>query len=380
MDPSEPGSFPTSYDESRAWFQGQLGPVQERWPGAGLERRQLDDGLAVEWIAAPPRERRERVLVLTAGEHGIEGYVGAAVRRLFLDQFLGHLDPDTTGLVLVHAINPWGMAHRRRTNLANVDLNRNFVLDDKGFDPAINLEYDGIHPFLNPERPVGPPLGARLAFAAGLVRHLLAPGPAAIRRATLLGQYRHTRGVYFGGSSLQPETQIMMELYRQCLAAFPHLVLLDMHTGYGPRSQMSIVCSPQEPAAPDALARRFRYPRVVQAGSDQFYAMQGEMIDCLYRLAAEIPGRRIFAASFEFGTLGDSLLAAIRSLRASVWENQAHWHGTAAGMAATVAREFEALFYPGDPAWRAKALADAQQALSGILRAEGFVGALPAGH
>jgi hypothetical protein len=373
MDPSEPGFFPGSYEESRNWFHGQIGRVRERWPAARLKRRPLDGGLAVEWIAAPARRRWERVLVVTAGEHGIEGYVGAAMLRLFLDEFLDRLAAETTGLVLVHAVNPWGMAHRRRTNEANVDLNRNFVLDGAGFDPEINRDYDKIGRFLNPGRPVAPPLAARLAFAAGVVRHLLAPGPAVIRRATLLGQYRHARGIYYGGDALQPEAQIMIDLYRECLAAYPHLVLLDMHTGYGPRWQMSIVCSPLEPAAPEALAQRFAYPRVVKSGSDQFYDMQGDMIDCAYRLTAEVAGRRVFAASFEFGTLGDSLPAAIRSLRAMIWENQAHWHGAAPEIADIVAREFEALFYPGEEAWRARALADARQALEGILGAEGFI-------
>ena len=157
----------------------------------------------------------------------------------------------------------------------------------------------------------------------------------------------------------------------------PHLVLLDMHTGYGPRWQMSVVCSPLEAGEPAALARRFGYPRVVKAGGDAFYAMQGDMIDCAYRLAAQVPGRRIFAASFEFGTLGDSLLAGIRSLRATVWENQVRWHGAGPGMAAVVAREYGALFYPSDPAWRAKALADARRALERILQAEGLLGAGP---
>ncbi len=376
MDRSDAGAVPGSYAESRAWFQGEIGRVVARRPGARLESHPVGEGLAIDCIAAHATERRERVLLLTTGEHGIEGYVGAAVLRLFLDEFLPRLEPETTGLLLVHAINPWGMAHRRRTNAANVDLNRNFVLDPGGFDPAINPDYDRLHRFLNPERPPGSPRRARLAFGAAVARHILAPGPAVVRRATLLGQYRHPQGIYYGGSELQPETQVMMELYRAWLAAYPHVVHVDMHTGYGPRTQMTIVCSALEPAAPAALAERFGYPRVVKSDGDAFYAMQGEMIDGVYRLAADKPGGRLFAASFEFGTLGDSLLAGMRSLRAMVWENQVHRHGATPEMRAIVAREFDELFCPSDPVWRAKALADARQALAGILRAEGLGGAL----
>ena len=199
-----------------------------------------------------------------------------------------------------------------------------------------------------------------------------------LRRAALLGQYRHPQGIYYGGSALQPETREMIELYRALLASYLHLVQVDVHTGYGPRMQMTVVCSPLEPAEPAVLASRCGYPSVVKGDSDEFYAMQGDMIDGVYSLAAEMPGRRLFAASFEFGTLGDSLLAGMRSLRALVWENQAYWHGAAPAIKAIVAREFGELFCPTEPAWRAKAQADARQALGGILRAEGLTGAAPA--
>ena len=35
--------------------------------------------------------------------------------------------------VLLHALNPFGFAWRRRVNEDNVDLNRNFLLDDEGY-------------------------------------------------------------------------------------------------------------------------------------------------------------------------------------------------------------------------------------------------------
>ena len=40
--------------------------------------------------------------------------------------------PEDVAIVLVHALNPFGFAWRRRWNENNVDLNRNF-LDDRSF-------------------------------------------------------------------------------------------------------------------------------------------------------------------------------------------------------------------------------------------------------
>jgi hypothetical protein len=71
------------------------------------------------------------VLVHTSGVHGPEGYVGSAIQRDWLANFKiraqqplpkGHL------AVLVHAVNPFGMAWWHRFNENNVDLNRNAVV------------------------------------------------------------------------------------------------------------------------------------------------------------------------------------------------------------------------------------------------------------
>ena len=96
----------------------------------------------------------KRYFILTIGEHGIEGFVGSAMQQRFIEKYLPHLDPATTGIVFVHVINPWGMKHRRRVNAHNIDLNRNFVWDSRGFDPAINPEYDRVKPSLNPGRKI----------------------------------------------------------------------------------------------------------------------------------------------------------------------------------------------------------------------------------
>ena len=143
---------------------------------------------------------------------------------------------------------------------------------------------------------------------------------------------------------------------------------MDIHTGYGPRYQMSLVTSPRETATAVALARRFAYPLVVKTAPGEFYAIQGDMVDFGYQVAAaEFPGKQFFGAAFEFGTLGESTWAGLRSLQALIWENQAHWHGGAAATKAAAARRFQALFNHTEAEWQEKVLADARRALAGIL-------------
>jgi len=369
--------FPDSYEESRARFRQNLHRVQSLWPSARLAAHPVDgdEDLTIDWIEADALEEKEKLLALTTGEHGIEGYVGSAMLQLFFEQILPRLEPSSTGLLVVHAINPWGMKHRRRTNGANVDLNRNFVWDRSALDKSSNPDYAKLEPFLNPRGSIRSLWLSNLSFTCGLLWHLLRMGVQSIRGATLLGQYRFPRGIYYGGTSIQEETMVLMELYRQRLREYQHVVLLDMHTGYGPRYQMSLVNSCLEPRKSEELRQQFSYPLVAKSDPAEFYAMQGDMIDYLHTLVRqEFPDKRLYATSFEFGTLGDSLGATVRSLRAMVLENQMHWFGaTTQEVRERIERDFAELFFPSEERWRAKAVADARQALRGILGAEGFL-------
>jgi len=368
--------FPSSYEGSRARFREQLDRVRRLWPDARLLNHPVggDESLTIDWIEADALASQNRLLVFTTGEHGIEGYVGSAMLQVFMDEYLAQLDPHSTGLLLVHAINPWGMQHRRRTNAANVDLNRTFLSQAEAFDPSFNPEYARLTPLLLPQGPIRNLSLSSLAFAIKLAWSLIALRPQTLRKATLLGQYRFPKGVYYGGTTWQEETRTLMELYRTHIGLYYHVVHLDMHAGYGPRYQMSLVNSWMEPRDSRQLEREFAYPLVVKSNPTEFYSIQGDMIDFVYALTkTEFPGKRLYATSFEFGTLGDSTLAVLRSLRAKILENQLCWYGTAnPDIRRRVERDFGELYFPTEARWRYKAVADARLAFEGILRAEGF--------
>ena len=327
----------------------------------------------MDWITADALQDKTRLLIFTTGEHGIEGYVGSAVLQLFLNEFLPRLDPHSTGLLLIHAINPWGMEHRRRTNAANVDLNRNFG-GSHAFNSSLNLEYVRLASLLMPQGSIRSLFLSHLAFAIRLLRSLVTIGPQALRKATLLGQYCFPQGIYYGGETWQEETRTMIELYRTRMREYEHIVHLDMHTGYGPRYQMSLVNSCLEPTDSREFVERFGYPRVVKSDPAEFYSIQGDMVDWVYTLVRnEFPGKRLYSTSFEFGTYGDSMLAALHSLRTMILENQLHWFAASAGVQARIQHDFQELFLPREERWREAALANARRALEGIFRAQDFL-------
>jgi predicted deacylase len=369
--------FPDGYEASRERFRGYLERVQAYWPAACCNSRSVGaaaEGLTIDWIEAGALRTPEKVLLFTLGEHGIEGYVGSAMLDLFVQEFLPRLDPQTTGIVLVHAVNPWGMKHRRRTNAANVDLNRNFVWDERDLNLSANPDYANANRFLNPEAPPTSRAAMTVNFGFGLLSALARPGMAKFRRAVLFGQYEFPAGIYYGGSSIQEEVRTLSNLYRSALASYSRILLLDMHTGYGPRRRMSLVNSVQEARSSAQLQSEFSYPDIVKTDPAEFYAIQGDMIDYIYTLAAnEFPDRHLYATSFEFGTFGDSMGAILRSLRTMIFENRLHRFGTSDdGLRASIQDDFTEMFFPQAADWQDQAVQNARTAFAGILRAEGM--------
>ncbi len=368
--------FPETYEASRERFRSNLPAVRAMWPRAKLFQHALpgDEDLSIDWIYSEAAERGEKALLLTTGEHGVECYVGSAMLQRFIELYMPELNPRDTGILLVHAINPWGMKHHRRGNADNIDLNRTFIWG-AGFDPAFNPDYDKIHSLLDPPSKVKNIFLSDLAYLLGLGWHIARMGMSGFRHALLLGQYRHPKGLYYGGQKTPEETRALMDLYRQALGTYGQTLLLDMHTGYGPRYQMSLVNSALDGRTSGEFVRRFKYPLVVAATADEFYALRGDMIDYIYALQQnEFPGKRLYATSFEFGTLGDTLYGLFQSPRVMIHENRLYWYG--AGDEAIHARlkhGFEELFHPEAEDWREKAVADADRAFSGILKAEGFI-------
>jgi len=368
--------FPDSYEASRDRFRQALDRVRSTWPGAQLSHHRLPGGedLTIDWISSPALEQNRKVFVLTTGEHGVEGYVGSAMQQRFIDKFLPQLDPRSTGLLLVHAINPWGMKYHRRVNPNNVDLNRNFLWDHP-FDPAFNPDYDKVYRTMNPQGSIKHMLLANLYFYGHLLWDILRLRKLGFELASLVGQYRYPQGMYYGGEGYQEETRLMMGLYRQTFQPYGQILHLDMHTGYGPRYQMSLVNSALESGTSEEFVEKFAYPLVVAVSPEEFYPIRGDMIDYVYALCQqEFPEKRLYACSFEFGTLGKEALGLVHCPPAMVHENHLFWHGTRRDHISTcIKNDFEELFNPSAADWRAKAVVDADQAFPGILRAEGYI-------
>ncbi|MCJ7433770.1 MAG: M14 family metallopeptidase [Anaerolineales bacterium] len=364
-------TIPASYESSRERFRARLKTIRAHWSNAQLMSRPLEDDLTMDWIHAEPLKTKEKLVVISTAQHGIEGYVGSAMLELFIEEFLPRLDPQTTGVLLIHAINPWGMKHRKRNNTNNVDLNRNFTDDDFASLKNVNADYPSLNWFLNPPKAVTNLILDRINFAGQTLHALVTYGVKRIREASLMGQYRFPQGIYFGGTELQPETKVLMNLYRAAYQDYRTIIHLDLHTGYGPRTQMTVVTSPQEKMTADETSRKYHVPLVAAANPDDFYTMHGDMIDWEYLLVGN--KAHYFGATCEFGTFGEGILPGARSLQITILKNRTNQFGAIASAQSWIDREYGELYLPSEPAWFEKAKADVRATFNSILGAEGFL-------
>ena len=181
---------------------------------------------------------RPGLVVHTSGVHGIEGYAGSAIQLAWLQQQQDLRQQDRPTVILVHAVNPYGMAHYRRVNEDNVDLNRNALLD---FETALSrhpnlVHYQDFSTAFNPTR-----LGFFGSILPTLISHIVRFGVQKLKTAMVTGQYHDPHGIFFGGQSLQPSLSklygFMEKWLQERTQHHPYgtgtVTWIDVHTGLG---------------------------------------------------------------------------------------------------------------------------------------------------
>jgi hypothetical protein len=292
----------------------------------------------VVWLGARlPR----RVLLQTSGVHGVEAYAGSAVQLALLDA--PPVIPAGDALILVHVLNPYGMAWTRRANENNVDLNRNFLTGNESWAGAPAL-YGRLDPLLNPASPPG--FDAFTLRAAGAaLRHGFIP----LKQAVAQGQYEYPRGLFFGGRELQPGPRMYLDWLRAHLADAQQLFALDVHTGLGRWGEDTVLLESGVGATPvDQLQVALGRPLVdPAAGQSVAYTIRGGLGSAL---PVTLPGVSVDFVLQELGTY--SALAMFRALRE---ENRCHFYG--GGLDHPAKQRLREASCPAAPAWRVSAVA-----------------------
>lgn len=303
-------------------------------------------------------EDASRVLTISSGTHGVEGFCGSALQlQLALDA--PALPPDTA-LMLVHAVNPYGFSHLRRVNEDNVDLNRNFV--DFAADALENDAYGAIDALLNPAEL---PPGAMAAIAAELERMRATTDYLSMLRAVSGGQYAFPRGVQYGGSGPSWSRRTVEALWARRLAERRVVVQIDLHSGLGASGVGMLMMAANDEEPHKALTAEWFGPIMVtpRPRSRADTILGGYMNAAM---ETQLPGVRVVPMTLEYGTEPSEIV-----LGAMIEDNWLVHHGD---LASAQGREIKArllaAFYPADPTWRAAVLARGRevfaQALNGL--------------
>ncbi|CAG9318878.1 unnamed protein product [Blepharisma stoltei] len=196
----------------------------------------------------------KRWLLLTSGTHGVELFYGSALQSHVLKKIIdGSFQiPDNVGIIMGHAINPWGAAWLRRVNVNNIDLNRNFItdfpelLERQKTDPrykeakSIYLDTDEI---INP----GSPRFSNLYDGAKIAYYFWKYGREKFTYAMMFGQRFKSRGVQYGGKSMEIELKLLQEKIYELIPTDSEAVIhIDIHTGLGDPGQETFIVTDEE--------------------------------------------------------------------------------------------------------------------------------------
>ncbi|CAE7501728.1 mei2 [Symbiodinium natans] len=227
--------FSESYEEARSKF---LAAAKEKDAEMhSLPVTEDEDGKYTIDVAVL-RKPGKGVVVISSGTHGVEGYAGSGIQLGLLRHWQELSIPVTA--VFIHAVNPFGMAHFRRFNEHNVDLNRNCLLPHE-FEKLQTQDqiaplYDSFDPVFNPTSP--PSWFYRnMGVWVRMASYVAAYGIGYIKTALVGGTYTKEKGIFYGGRELEPSHVLLRDFFKEQFGGLParEIAWVDVHTGLGPQ-------------------------------------------------------------------------------------------------------------------------------------------------
>lgn len=257
----------------------------------------------------------KNVLMLVSGTHGVEGLPGSGLMVSQLRTRVCVPDRDDLAVMLVHALNPIGLANRRRVDEDNVDVNRNFAALPTSLD---NPDYDALHPLLTMS-PSG--LGSARRHAA-LATYVARKGRRALQRAVTRGQFAHQTGLFFGGHGPSWSHRTWARIVDR-LSDKRRVLVIDYHTGLGPHGRGELISPLRSQLAREhqswqalAMAACFGIDAVRLVANDDAVATEvsGDLLSYTMQRGDHMAG-----VALEFGTY-----PPLQVLDALINENWAH--------------------------------------------------------
>lgn len=383
--------FSETYAEARGKFRRAAQAAVES-VGGSLSSRVLEgvvgsegEELALDFALIGGPEPCSSLYLLTAGQHGVEGYLGSAIQidtlKWLADTGKGAL-PEGCWIVMVHVMNPYGMSWWRRWNEENCDLNRNFLPDfEKRNAGGANDMYKRLDPLLNPVQPIG----CCDCFLLKAAKAICCFGKPAIKQAVAGGQPEFETGLFYSGRhAMQSHRHVVAWLREHGICkespTLKFVIHNDLHTGLGPHGHDSVLTVDETMKAKVVRVlggerggvevgvgqcaclgsgSRVGAWHVENMGADgkgqvdgrangTAYEASGNIMDGLRHMLCPTEGCDWTTLSQEFGTVGN--VAVLKTLRAENALNRVQPDAPPSTTAERIATKN--VFYPTSPAWR----------------------------
>lgn len=267
-------------------------------------------------ICSSPNPRR--VAVISSGLHGVEGFLGSAIQLALLEEqkLIQAALSSEIKVILIHALNPYGFAWRRRWNENNIDLNRNFLLPEEDFQGSPK-DYPKFDFFLNP---TSPPSRSEPYILKALWL-ILRYGMLKLRNTLPVGQYDFPKGLFFGGHFPSATQVILADNLPKWIGSSSEVVHIDFHTGLGQFGTYKLLLDiPVTSESYSRLTQHFGANAVEPFNPEGVsYKIRGGLGTWCQHLLKEC---RYDLLTAEFGTY--STIQVLKALRD---ENRAYWWG-----------------------------------------------------
>ncbi len=361
-----PDRFPVTYDECRERFRWTCRLAGLAWTAHPISARgphgqELTIDVTSYGASAPGR-----ALVILTGVHGDEGFSSSTLLCEAIERWVSNGSDrqlaDDVAVLMVHAVNPWGMALWRRQNESNVDLNRNWGRDERTEVPE-NPGYDILHPVLVPGGDRVPSPESLFEVTRSLIdQH----GYAWVKSAVSEGQFAHPDGLYFGGDRTEESNAILASVVADRLAGVDDVLVVDLHTGHGDFGTYTLLSHVPEGHQDDAWLRTVfdadRIECTASAGATTG-PKHGQIAAGLHDV---VPAARTWrTVTMELGTISDTRM--IVNERAEHW---VHFHGDRTNPEhAQVVWDHRCGSTPDDPGWETTARSFGVEVLDAARRA-----------
>jgi hypothetical protein len=360
LNPSE--CFAQTYAEARGKFVDAAGLAGARVDSVihPLKGRQNEE-LAIDIVRFGVLDAK-RLLVISSGCHGVEGFAGSGVQVALLQErdFQERARASGVALLYLHALNPWGFSWWRRWTEDNVDLNRNFQDFGAGVPLPDNPGYVAIADALVPD--TWPSEAADRVLWDYVGVH----GMRGIEVAIASGQYTHPGGLFFGGHAPTWSHDAVRRIVRQHRGRCEQVAWLDLHTATGPKGAPTMVLA--APEDPETLVRARAWwgddVASFDAPAGPMVSRKGTMAD---GLRAEFTGSEYTNVVLEFGT--EDGVEVLMALRAGQWLDRQERLDPL--LLRSIDRRVRDAFYTDTDAWKASTVGQgckaAYRALAGLV-------------